>query len=76
MEKRDRFTVSLDKRANVKKCEADGIVADSTEIRMALMAQVRNGERTLADVQAELKKIKRNAKKNGQITKNQAFIRG
>ena len=76
MERRDRFTASLDKRANVKKCEAGGIVADSTEVRMALMEQVRSGEKTLEEVQKELAKIKRNAKKNGQITKNQAFIRG
>ena len=73
---RTRFEASLDKRQNVKQCEADGIVADSTEVRMALMEKVRTGECTLKEVQAELKKIKRNAKKNGKITKNQAFIRG
>ena len=73
---RTRFEASLDKRANVKKCEADGSVADSTEVRMALMEKVRSGECSLEEVQAELKKIKHNAKKNGQITKNQAFIRG
>jgi dynactin complex subunit len=73
---RTRFEASLDKRLNVKHCESDGIVADSTEVRMALMAKVRAGECTLEEVQAELKKIQRNAKKNGQITKNQAFIRG
>ena len=73
---RTRFEASLDKRLNVERCESDGIVADSTEVRMALMAKVRAGECTLEEVQAELKKIQRNAKKNGQITKNQAFIRG
>ena len=76
MNKRDRFTASLDKRENVKRCEKEGIVADNTEVRMALMAKVRSGECTLEEVQAELKKIKRNAKKNGQITRNQAFVRG
>ena len=76
MERRDRFTASLDKRANVKKCEAEGLIADSTEIRMALMSQVKTGEKTLEEVQKELAKIKRNAKKNGQITKSQAFNRG
>ena len=64
------------KRENVKKCEADGIVADSTDVRMALLEQVRSGEKTLEEVQKELAKIKRNAKKSGQITKNQAFFRG
>ncbi len=73
---RTRFEASMDKRQNVKQCEDDGVVADSTEVRMALMAKVQSGECTLQEVQAELKKIKRNAKKNGQITKNQAFIRG
>jgi len=73
---RTKFEANIDKRANVKQCEADGVVADSTEVRMALMEKVRSGEYTLQEVQAELKKIKRNAKKNGQITKNQAFIRG
>ena len=62
MEKRDRFTAGMDKRANVKK--------------MALLEQVRSGEKTLEEVQKELAKIKRNAKKSGQITKNQAFFRG
>ena len=76
MMSRTRFEASLDKRANVKQCEADGLVADSTEVRMALMGKVHSGECTLQEVQAELKKIKRNAKKNGQLTKNQAFIRG
>jgi len=76
MERRDRFTAGLDKRANANKCEKDGIVADSTDVRMELMAKVRSGECTLTEVQAELKKIKRNAKKNGKITRNQAFVRG
>ena len=73
---RTSFEAALDKRRNVKKCEEDGVVADSTEVRMALMAKVASGECTLEEVQTELKKIKRDAKKNGKITKNQAFTRG
>ena len=76
MEHRDRHTASIDKRANVNKCEAEGIIADCAEVRLALMAQVRSGEKTLIEVQKELKKIKRDAKKNGKITRNQAFSRG
>lgn len=76
MEKRTRFEASLDKRANVRDCEAKGIVADSLEVRMALMEQVKSGEKTLQEVQAELKKIKSSAKKNGMITRSQAFSRG
>ena len=59
--------------ASIKENEAAGKVADSMEVRMALMEQVHRGERTLEDVQAELARIKRNAKKNGQITRNQAY---
>lgn len=57
----------------VKAAESQGMVADSMEVRIALMEQVHRGERTLEDAQAELKRIKRNAKKNGQITRNQAY---
>ena len=73
MERRDRQTA---KRDNVTKCEAEGVIADSSEVRLALMAQVRSGEKTLEEVQKELKKIKRDAKKNGKITRNEAFSRG
>ena len=73
---RDRHTASIDKRNNVTKCESEGVIADSREVRLSLMAQVRSGEKTLVEVQKELKKIKRDAKKNGKITRNQAFSRG
>jgi len=73
---RTRFEASLDKRQNLKQCEANGEVADSLDVRMALMEKVHSGECTLQEIQAELKKIKRNAKKNGKITRTQAFTRG
>ena len=73
---RDRHAASIDKRANVNKCESEGIRADSKEVRLALMAQVRSGEKTLEEVQKELKNIQRDAKKSGKITRNQAFYRG
>lgn len=53
--------------------EAEGVVADSMEVRMALIAKMDAGEMTLAEVQAELARIKRNAKRNGQITRAQAY---
>jgi len=74
--RRTRFEASIAKRANVNQCETDGVIADSKEIRMALMDKVHSGECTLEEVQAELKKIKRDAKKNGQITRSQAFNEG
>lgn len=76
MERRTRFEAALDKRANVKACEEKGIVADSMEVRKTLMEQVYSGEKTLEQVQAELKKIKAQAKKNGMLTQAQAFSRG
>jgi hypothetical protein len=66
----DRRRASL---ANQKKAEADGIVADSMEVRLALVAKVHSGEMTLEQVQAELKRIKRTAKANGKITRSQAY---
>ena len=76
MNVRDRLQASMDKRANVNKCEADGVISDSMEVRMGLMEKVRNGEITLEDAQRRLKNIKRNGKKNGKITRSQAFNRG
>jgi len=73
---RTRFQARIDKRANIKQSEDNGIVADSADVRIALMEQVHSGEKTLQEVQTELKKIKRNAKKNGKITRNQAWNRG
>lgn len=60
------------RREAMKKAEADGKVADSMDVRMALMKRVHDGEITLEEAQAELARIKRNAKKNGQITRAQA----
>jgi hypothetical protein len=73
---RTAFEASLDKRANVKESEAAGQVADSIDVRMALMARVRSGEITLADAQAQLKKIQASAKKAGLLTREQAFNQG
>lgn len=60
------------RRAAVKQAEADGKVADSMEVRMALMQRVHDGEITLEEAQSELARIKRGAKANGQITRDQA----
>jgi hypothetical protein len=65
-----------EKFAAIKTAESAGVVADSMEVRMALIARMDAGELTLEQVQAELKKIKRNAKKNGLVTRSQVFSRG
>ncbi len=61
-------------REHKKTREAEGVVADSMEVRRALMIRVHAGEITLEAAQAELARIKRGAKKNGQITRNQAYL--
>lgn len=51
-----------------KKCtemENLGLVADSKEVRLMLVARLQSGECTLEAMQAELKKIKRTAHKKG-----------
>src|SRR5262245_13585833 len=62
---RTKFEASLDKRDELKRSEAAGEVADSMNVRLALMGRVHSGEITLAQAQAELKKIQRGAKAAG-----------
>ena len=76
MESRTRFEASIDKKDALKAGEAAGSVADSMDVRIALMARVHSGEITLVQAQAELKKIKSGAKKAGKVTRAQAFSRG
>lgn len=74
--RRTRFEASLDKKCHVNKCEQEGLIADSMDVRKDLIAKMSRGEMTLDQVQAELKKIKRNARKNGRMTRSQAFRAG
>lgn len=74
--KRTPYEAAREKRAAVKTADASGEIADSMEVRMALMKRVRLGEITLEAAQAELKKIKRNASKQGKITRTQAWRNG
>lgn len=69
----DRYWEIQARRDAVKKAEAEGRIADSMEVRGELIAKMERGEMTLEQVQAELKKIKRNAKKNGKVTRDQAY---
>lgn len=63
----------LEKKNLMQDAEAEGRVADSIEYRKTLMLRVTNGEITLEHAQAELAKVKRDAKNNGKITRNQAY---
>jgi hypothetical protein len=73
---RTRFEASMDKRDALNAAEAAGQVADNLDVRKALMARVHSGEITLAQAQAELKKIQGGAKRAGLLTRAQAFSRG
>ncbi|CDH00194.1 hypothetical protein XBFM1_1410002 [Xenorhabdus bovienii str. feltiae Moldova] len=74
--RRTKFDAALDKKTHVKKCESEGVIADSLEVRMALMSSVKRGEITLEQAQTELKKIQRTAKKNGMKTRSQVWNEG
>ncbi len=76
MEKRTRFEAAMDKRRNINSAEKSGKVADSKEVRLAIMARVHSGEITLSQAQTELKLIQRNAKSSGKITREEAFNLG
>ena len=65
-----------DQRAAANKAESEGLVADSMDVRMALIKRCESGEITLDEMQAELKRIQRDAKKNGKLTRAQAYSRG
>ena len=69
----DWYTKRRRKLAQMQDAETAGRVADSMEVRMELVRKMHAGEMTLEEVQAELKRIKRSAKKNGQITRDQAY---
>lgn len=73
---RTAFDAALDKKIARKEAEAAGAVSDSGAVRLALMQRVHSGEITLEQAQAELKKIKRDGKKAGLVTRAQAYNRG
>lgn len=76
MSNRTAFEASIEKKAALNKAEKSGLVADSMEVRLALMSRVDRGEITLEQAQAELKKIKAGAKRAGKLTREQAYSRG
>jgi hypothetical protein len=68
-----RFERKLAQREAAQKAEAAGEVADSMEVRKALMARFHSGEITLEQAQAELTRIKKNAKRAGLKTRDQFY---
>ena len=63
----------IDRRKWLAEAEAEGTVADSMEYRLALVERTKRGEITFAEAQKELAKVKREAKKGGKVTRNQAY---
>jgi hypothetical protein len=76
MAKGDAFWRVERQKDALRQAEAGGQVADSLDVRQALMGRVHKGEITLAAAQAELKKIRRGAKAAGKVTRSQAFRQG
>ncbi len=72
---RTRFEASFDKHRAVDKAEAAGEVSDSMAVRMVLIERMNKGELTLAQVGGELKRIKREGKRQGKLTRAQVFSR-
>ena len=72
----DNFERLRRKHKAVNAAEASGQIADSLEVRIALIERVKRGEITVEQMQAELTAIKRGAKKRGMITRAQAYSRG
>ena len=64
------------KHRAVNEAESAGLVADSIEVRKALVKRIESGEITPEQGWVELAKIKRNAKKAGLLTRSQAYNRG
>ncbi|QZP24508.1 hypothetical protein [Pseudomonas mosselii] len=73
MRRRDWYDRRLDKRVALQIAEEQGGVADSTEFRQTLVSKLQSGEMTLDQVQEELRKVKREAKKNGKKTRAQIW---
>lgn len=73
MAKGDAFWKSVERKESLQSAEASGQVADSMDVRKGLVDRFERGEITFEQMQAELAAIKRNAKKNGKVTRNQAY---
>lgn len=62
------FETMASRRA-LREAEINGDVADSLDVRKALLERVRKGELTLAQAQAQLAKIQREASTSGKRTR-------
>lgn len=70
------IAVNARKKAYVKKCEEEGLVADSMEVRMQLVDAMTRKEITNEELQDILKSIQQNAKYYGKMTRAKAWRKG
>lgn len=73
MRRRDWYDRRIDKGVTLQIAEEQGIVADSTEFRLSLVAKLKSGELTIEQAQAQLRTVKRDARKNGKKTRSQIW---
>lgn len=73
MSRRDWYDRRTDKRVALQIAEEQGIVADSTSYRSDLVKRIESGEITLREGQEELRRVIRDAKKNGKKTRSQIW---
>lgn len=73
MRRRDWYDRRTDKRVALAIAEEQGIVADNSELRASLVAKMHAGEMTLDEVKEHLRKVKRDAKKNGMKTRDKIW---
>lgn len=69
----NRIHIVRMKREAVKEAESKGLIADSMEVRLGLVDRMKRGEITLEQMQSELKRIKREAKRKGLLTRDQVY---
>lgn len=60
-------------KEELKIAEEKGLVADSLQVRIKLLEEVKNGEKTLEEMQEKLKKIQKEAHKNCMYERNDFF---
>lgn len=58
-------------KSEIEKLESYGYVADSKKVRESLILELDNNQKSLEQIQEELKKIKKNAKKQGLFTREE-----
>jgi hypothetical protein len=73
---RSAFEASIDKRRFVNEADKSGQIADSMEVRKALMARVHSGEISMKEAQRQLKQIQNGAAAKGLMTRAQAYNEG